>query len=178
MMSLLTAALVTATLVVPRVTSIAPTDSPQFRGVDRSGISKETGLLKSWPAGGPKLLWSAKGCGDAHATPSVVGNRVYGLGLRGDDEVIWAKDVKTGKDIWATPIAKAIKLDAAQGGYGSRSTPTIEGNRMYSIGVAGDVICQDTATGSIVWRRHLVKDFGGRVPTWGYSESKIGRAHV
>jgi len=173
MMPLISAVLVATTVAAPRFTSIAPTDSPQFRGMDRTGISKETGLLKSWPAGGPKLVWSAKGCGDAHATPSIVGNRIYGMGLRGDDEVIWAKDVKTGKDIWSTPIAKAIRLDAPQGGNGSRSTPTVEGNRMYSIGVAGDVICQDTATGAIVWRRHLVKEFGGRVPTWGYSESVL-----
>lgn len=149
------------------------TDNPQFRGLDRTGVSKETGLLKAWPSGGPKLLWSTKGCGDAHATPAVAGGKIYGLGLRGDDEVVWAKDIKTGKELWATPFAKAIQLAAQQGRNGSRSTPTVEGNRMYSIGVAGDVLCQDTANGAIIWRKSLVKDYGGRVPAWGFSESVL-----
>lgn len=148
-------------------------DSPQFRGADRTGIVRQSGLLKSWPEGGPKLLWSAKGAGEGHATPSVARGRIYGMGLRGNDEVVWALDEKTGKEIWSTKIDSGIVLEAQQGGNGPRSTPTIDGNRLYAIGVAGKLVCLNLANGKMVWKASLVDDFGGKVPTWGYSESPL-----
>src|SRR5262245_18230033 len=69
-------------------------DWPQFRGPDRTGISKETGLLKSWPDSGPKLSWKAANLGVGHSTPSIATGRVYGMGRRGDDEMVWALDEK------------------------------------------------------------------------------------
>ncbi len=148
-------------------------DWPQFRGPDRNGISKETGLLKSWPAGGPKLLWKATNLGEGHATPSVAGGRIYGMGLRGKDEVIWALDAGTGKEIWSTKVADGITLDAGQGGYGPRSTPTIDGSKLYTLGVGGVLVCANTSDGKIQWKKSLVDEFGGRIPTWGYSESPL-----
>jgi outer membrane protein assembly factor BamB len=148
-------------------------DWPQWRGPDRTGLSKETGLLKSWPASGPTLAWKATGIGEGHATPSVAGGRVYGLGLRGDDEVVWALDAKTGKETWSTKIAAGTVLEARQGGNGSRGTPTVDGDRLYVEGVSGDVVCLERATGKQAWAKNLVKDFGGRVPSWGYSESPL-----
>ena len=95
-------------------------DWPQWLGPDRTGVSKETGLLKSWPEGGPTLLWKAAGLGEAHATPSVAAGKVYGMGLRSGDEVIWCLDDKTGKELWATKIADgsrlvAVRADTAHG---------------------------------------------------------------
>src|SRR5437870_4751217 len=66
-------------------TTAMASDWPQFRGPDRTGVSKETGLLKSWPAGGPKLAWKAANLGEGHATPSIANGRVYGMGRRGND---------------------------------------------------------------------------------------------
>ena len=148
-------------------------DWPQWRGVDRTAVSKETGLLKSWPEGGPKLVWTARNLGEGHATPSVAGGRIYALGLRGDDEVAFALNEKTGSEIWATKIAGRTSLQARQGGEGPRSTPTIDGQMMYVLGVGGDLACLNTADGKIKWQKHLVNDFGGRIPTWGYSESPL-----
>ena len=148
-------------------------DYPQWRGKNRDGISNETGLLKAWPEGGPKLLWKVAGTGEGHATPSVAKGRIYGMGLRGADEVVWALDEKTGKEVWATKVAPGITLAAPQGGNGSRSTPTIDGDRLYSIGVSGDLVCLKTGNGELVWKKNLVSDFGGGVPTWGYSESPL-----
>lgn len=148
-------------------------DWPQFRGPDRTGVSKETGLLKSWPAEGPKLLWKAENLGEGHAAPSVAKGRIYGMGLRGEDEVVWALDERTGKEVWGTRIAAGTSLEGRQGGYGSRATPTIDDDRLYTIGVAGDLVCLNLADGKLVWQKNLVSDFGGRVPTWGYSESPL-----
>src|SRR5262245_12411529 len=103
-------------------------DWPQWRGPDRNGVSKETGILKSWPAEGPKLAWKATNLGEAHATPSIANGKVYGMGLRGDgaEEVVWALDAGTGKEIWATKIAPGTTLDGRQGGNGSRCTPSVD----------------------------------------------------
>jgi outer membrane protein assembly factor BamB len=148
-------------------------DWPQFRGPERNGLSKETGLLKSWPTEGPKLLWKAMGLGESHTTVSVAKGKIFGMGLVGEDEKVWALNEKTGQTLWSVKIADKIQLQARQGGYGSRATPTVEGDVLYTIGVAGDVLCMKVSDGSIVWRKHLVNDFGGQVPTWGYSESPL-----
>ena len=148
-------------------------DSPQFRGPDRSGLSREVGLKKSWPEGGPKLLWTVKNLGSGHATPSVARGKIFGMGLRGEDEVLWALDEETGKELWATKIAGQTSLNAMQGGNGSRATPTSDGRRLYAMGVGGDLVCVSIADGKILWKKSLISDFGGTVPTWGYSESPL-----
>lgn len=151
----------------------ARADSPQFRGPSRDGIAVSKSIATAWPEGGPALVWSTKGMGEGHAAPSVAKGRIYGMGLRGEDEMVWALDEKTGKQIWSTRIDGAIRLDAPQGGYGSRSTPTIDGNKLYVVGVGGLLACLETSTGRVVWQTSLVKDHGGRVPAWGYCESPL-----
>src|SRR5580698_3057889 len=91
----LSVGLVTATLLV------ASADWPQWRGPERTGISKETGLLKEWPKAGPKLIWQAKDLGGGYSTPAVVGDRIYLQSDRNGDEFALALDVKDGKEIWA-----------------------------------------------------------------------------
>src|SRR6476469_7749246 len=78
-------------------------DWPQWRGINRDGISLETGLLESWPAAGPPLVWKATGLGEGYAAFSIVGNRLYTQGQRSDQEFVVAYDVTTGKQVWLTP---------------------------------------------------------------------------
>jgi outer membrane protein assembly factor BamB len=148
-------------------------DWPQFRGENRDAVSKETGLLKEWPEGGPKLLWKTPDLGENHATPSVAKGRIYGMGLRGSDEVVWAVDATTGKETWHSRIAGSTTLQGRQGGYGPRCTPTVDGDRLYVIGVGGTIACLTAANGKVVWKKEFVGEFGGDVPTWGYSESPL-----
>jgi len=155
------------------IRSTAASDWPQFRGPDRSGVSAEKGLLKSWPPSGPRLLWKGVGLGEAHAAPSVAAGRVYGMGLRGNDEVVWALDEKSGKPVWSTRIAPLTMLGGQQGGNGPRCTPTVVGARLYAEGVGGEIVCMNTLNGRIVWHRNLAREFGGQVPQWGYSESPL-----
>ncbi len=152
---------------------LAAADWPQWRGPDRTGVSQETGLMKEWPASGPKLMWKATGLGAGHSTPSIAKGKVYGMGLRGNDEVVWALDVKTGTELWHARVAGPGELQAMQGGVGPRSTPTTDGDHAYAIGVMGDLVCVNTENGKVVWKKSLVGDFGGRVPTWGYCESPL-----
>lgn len=153
--------------------AVRAADWPQWNGLNRDKVSQETGLLKSWPQGGPKLLWKSTGRGENHATVSVAKGRVYGMGLKDGQEHIWAVDANTGKEVWATPIAKEIRLGGAQGGFGPRSTPTVDGTKLYAIGVEGTLVCANVADGKVVWKQDLVKDYGGDVPQWGYSESPL-----
>jgi outer membrane protein assembly factor BamB len=148
-------------------------DWPQWRGENRDGMAKETGLLKQWPEGGPKLLWKATNLGEGYASPSVAKGRVYGMGLRDEDEVVWALDDTNGKELWKTRIAGRITLDGGQGGYGPRGTPTVDGERIYAIGVGGKMVCLNTRDGKLIWQKDFVEDFGGSIPTWGYSESPL-----
>ena len=81
-------------------------DWPQWRGPDRSGVSStETGLLKQWPAAGPKLLWQINDIGDGYSTPAVVGTRIYLMSNRGmDNEFVQALSTVDGKVLWTTRV--------------------------------------------------------------------------
>src|SRR5438045_2256730 len=127
--------LVLAGILTLAVKQAGASDWPQFRGPNRDGVSTETGLLKSWPTGGPGLMWKCPLRGEGHAAISVAGGRVYGMGLRGEDEVVWAVDEKTGKEVWSRKIAGQTRLGGGQGGYGPRCTPTAAGDNLYVEGV-------------------------------------------
>jgi outer membrane protein assembly factor BamB len=143
---------------------------PQWRGPNRDGISKETGLLKQWPADGPALAWKAAGAGNGYSSLAVSNGRIFTMGLRGDREYIVAFDAATGKQAWATPHGKAFRNDR---GDGPRGTPTIDGNRLYALGGAGDLSAIETASGKVIWTMNVLEKFGGRNIQWGISESPL-----
>jgi len=143
----------------------APADDwPQFRGPKRDGVSTEKGLLQSWPAEGPPLAWTAKGLGGGYSTVSVAGDRVYTLGNKNKDSHLVALDKKTGDILWTSLVGPA--------GGSLGCTPTVDGDRVYALGQAGDLVCIDAA-GKQVWHRHLVTDFGGVKGGWNYCESPL-----
>ncbi len=145
-------------------------DWPQWRGPNRDGISKETGLLQQWPAGGPKQVWKARGLGEGYSSFAVVGNRLYTQGQQGGQEFVLAIDVATGKPVWKTPTSRRADNDK---GNGPRGTPTVDGNRVYAIAAEGVLVCLDTETGTRVWSADFLRDFKGRNPRWLYSESPL-----
>lgn len=165
-----------ALLAIHSNTSIAA-DWPQWRGPNRDGISKDTGLLKEWPQGGPKVLWSFDKAGAGYGCPVVVGDKLFILGSddpeKGDKEFALCLSVKDGKEIWRKP------LDTSPGGYsygwgsGPRSTPTVDGDHVYVIGAKGDLQCLKISDGSKVWGISMVKTLGGGIPGWGYAESPL-----
>lgn len=146
------------------------TNWPQWRGPNRDGVSKETGLLKQWPADGPPLAWKAAGAGRGYSSFSVANGRLFTMGLRGDREFVVAFDVATGKEAWATPHGSAFRNDR---GDGPRGTPTIDGDRVYALGGSGDLSALEARTGKIIWSKNVLKEFGGRNIRWGISESPL-----
>jgi outer membrane protein assembly factor BamB len=153
-----------------------PTDWPQWRGLDRTGISKETGLLKTWPKDGPQKVWTAKGLGGGYGSPIVVAGKVYGLGKIDGKECVWCLNEKDGSEVWSKPFASGNV-----GGYGEgpRCTPTYgsdptNGGLIYAVGVSGDLVCLKADSGSELWSKNYGKDFGGRMMSgWGFSESPL-----
>lgn len=151
----------------------AAADWPQWQGPDRNAISKETGLLKEWPKEGPATAWTVKGLGGGDGAPAVAAGTIYGMGIRGEDEVVWALSEKDGKEVWVSRLGAAVKQGPPQGKEGPACTPTVDGERLYVEGLAGDVTCLQAKDGKIVWQRSLQKDFGGRVPMWSFRESPL-----
>jgi outer membrane protein assembly factor BamB len=162
---LLAAAAATATLLVQA-------DWPQWHGPKRDNCSTETGLLKEWPAGGPPLAWTAKGLGGGYSTPALTAGRVFGLGYRGGDEVVWALDAKSGLEVWSTKTRAAYRDMGCP--EGPRCTPTVDGDRLYILGAGGNLACLETASGKLVWQVDVVRQHGGKMMSdWGYSESPL-----
>ncbi len=164
--------LLTAILLFLAPPSLHADDWPQWRGPDRTGVSKETGLLKQWPEGGPKLAWKATGLGIGYPSPAVVGGKVYILGTKGDDEYVLCLDAKSGDKVWDRKIGLVGENTGPQ--YpGPRSTPTVEKDILWALGSDGDLVCLHTGDGSEVWHKHLVKEFKGNRGTWAYCESPL-----
>ena len=145
-------------------------DWPQWRGPNRDGISKETGLLKQWPAQGPPLVWKATGAGNGYSSLAIAGGRIFTMGVRANSEYIIAFDVATGKEVWATPNGHVFRNDR---GNGPRGTPTVDGDRLYALGGSGDLSCVETKSGRVVWTMNILHKFGGQNPKWGISESPL-----
>jgi outer membrane protein assembly factor BamB len=138
---------------------------PQFRGPRRDGVSDERGLLPAWPAGGPKLLWSATGTGKGFSSPVIAGGRLFITGDFGEELRVLAFDLQ-GKLLWRATNGAAW-LNQYQG---ARSSVTFLGDRIYHENAHGRIACLDAATGKELWSVDLLARFLGDNITWGLSE--------
>jgi len=162
---------VAATVLAPAAElQVKPTDWPQFRGLNRDAIAPEKGLMQSWPESGPPKAWTVTGLGGGYSTVAVVDGVIFGTGKRGNQEYIFALNERDGSERWATPFADSRKV-----GYneGTRSTPTYANGKVYAVACDGTLACLDAATGKQLWSVNFVRDFGGTVQSWGYSESVL-----
>src|SRR5688572_5879116 len=150
--------------------SPATADWPQWRGPDRTGVSRETGLLKQWPAAGPPVVWSAASLGAGYGSVAVSGDRVYVQGMRNSRSVVSALNRADGKLVWVRELGPALNQDR---GPGPRSTPTIDGDRAYVLTENGDLACLRVQDGGVVWQKNILTTFGGRNIQWLISESPL-----
>ncbi len=147
---------------------------PQWRGPLRNGISQETGLLKQWPAEGPKLLWHSKQIGSGYSTPAVVGDNLYLLSNEGNEnEYVQSLHVSDGAQVWSTRIGNVGNPDQQPSYPAARSTPTVDGDLLFALGSDGDLACLERATGKILWQKNLRTEFSGKPGEWAYSESPL-----
>jgi outer membrane protein assembly factor BamB len=133
-------------------------------------LSRETGLARSWPPGGPPLLWKASGLGAGYSTVAVDEGRIFTLGAGRDAEYLIALDAATGRELWRTKVGARYENNR---GDGPRGAPTVDGARVYALGGNGDLVAAEAATGNVVWHVNLLEEFGaGNIP-WGISESPL-----
>ena len=144
-------------------------DWPQWRGPERNDLSKETGLLQSWPEDGPKQLWLFKEAGIGYSGFSIAKGRLYTMGARDDAERLIAIDIAQGKELWNAKVGGVL-----DNGYGDgpRGTPSVDGDCVYALSGTGDLICAAAADGKVVWQKSM-RQFGGQKPNWGYTESVL-----
>ncbi|NLH16537.1 MAG: PQQ-binding-like beta-propeller repeat protein [Phycisphaerae bacterium] len=165
-------AVLTAILMIVACSGMAA-DWPQWQGINRDAKSPDTGLLKQWPQNGPPLAWRIDKLGGGDGGPAIAGGRIYLMSNRGDQEVVIALSEKDGSEIWVSPLGPAFRQQASQGREGPSCTPTVDGDRLYVVGLAGNVACLQTSDGKIVWQKSLADDFGGRRPMWSFRESPL-----
>ena len=145
-------------------------DWPQWRGPERSGLSKESGLLRQWPAAGPPVVWSASNLGAGYGSIAVRGDRVFVQGMRNNQSVVSALNRANGTLAWVRILGPA---GSDVQGSGPRSTPTVDGDRVYALTENGDLAGLRVQDGSVIWQRNILRDFGGRNISWLISESPL-----
>lgn len=157
---------------------ILAADWPQWLGPNRDGIWNETGILDKLPKDGPKVLWK-KPIDGGYTGPAVVNGRIYVMdrakkekkdpmakGLPGTERVI-CLDLKTGNEIWKHEYDRTyMRVDRPMG---PRTTPVVDGDRVYTLGSMGDLYCLDAKTGKPVWNKYFADLYGEVKPIWGYS---------
>ena len=139
-----------------------------WREADRTGISDETGLLKSWPDGGPSLIWSNTELPKGHASVTFGNNTIYITGLEEPNDVLVALD-PSGKTKWKTPYGRFWEKSYPE----SRCTPTVDGERVYVSSGFGDIACINGISGEIIWSRKASEENGGTYGPWGIAESPM-----
>ena len=140
---------------------------PFWLGPNHDGKSVDTGLLKQWPAGGPKLLWQADGIGPGYSSVAVGADAVYVDGDAGGNFTLFAYDL-AGKSLWSSVLGKSWNGDHA----GARSSPVLDAGNVYVISGDGAILCSSAKTGEKKWS-HTMKEFGGSPGGWGYAESVL-----
>lgn len=145
-------------------------DWPQYLGPNRNATSDEKGLLRSWPARGPKVLWTFA-LGPGYGGGAISKGKVFLLDrIAGKQDVLRCIDLTNGKELWSFAYNARGRLP----NQGSRSTPAIDGNRIYTCGSFGDVYCFDGRTHKPIWEKNVWKDHGGgKVPNWGICQNPL-----
>jgi len=144
-------------------------DWAQWRGPNRDGVSSATGLLKTWPEGGPQVVWRMP-IGEGYSGLSIARGRIYTLSGEAPDEFVLCLDANDGSEIWRF---RSDTNFTESHGNGPRSTPTVEGNRVYVQSAKGKLYCLDAESGAKVWHRDLRRHFDSDIPGWGFASSPL-----
>jgi outer membrane protein assembly factor BamB len=160
----------------------AAEDWPQWLGEKRDGVWRETGLVEKFPAGGPKQVWKAE-IGIGYAGPAVAGGKVFVTdyvpggktalpdngfkkGRFAGTERVVCRNAADGKQLWRTeyPVEYTVNYPA-----GPRCTPTVDGDRVYTLGAMGDLKCLKVSDGKEVWSKNFMTDYDAGLPVWGFA---------
>jgi outer membrane protein assembly factor BamB len=147
---------------------ISDSISQDWRPENRTGVSAETGLMKSWPAAGPTLLWSNLELARGFSSPSFGASTIYITGNKGSEDILFALDMN-GKILWQTVMGRSWTGSNPE----SRATPTVEGNKVYTCSGFGDLACIDASNGKLIWSYKASELHKGTYGTWGIAEALL-----
>lgn len=151
---------------------------PCYHGTERDNLSKEKGLLRSWPEGGPELQWRATGLGLGYSSVAVTSEGIYTAGMVDGTTCVIALDLD-GKERWRRPNGRSWQASRNQtwatGYSGSRGTPTVESGTVYHLSDMGRLAAFDADDGEERWHLDLLAEFEAECPEYGYSESVLLR---
>lgn len=145
------------------------TDWPRFRGPQQNGVSVEKGLLRSWPEGGPKVVWK-KPIGSGFSSLTAVGDALYTTAVEGESEMAYRLREADGEVVWRVPLGPVFPEVF---GNGPRSTPTVEGDVVYALSATGRLHALKTKDGARLWEVDLAKALGSPTPMRGFSPSPL-----
>jgi outer membrane protein assembly factor BamB len=160
-----------AALLVPLAALAA--DWPQWNGPRRDGTSPETGLLQTWPRQGPPLAWTFADGGTGFSAPAVVGGRAYTMGTRQDVDQVIAVDDK-GKELWHADVGAVFDFKTNVWNRGPSCTPAVAGDALYAVGSQGVVVCVETGTGQVRWKKDLPRELDAQVNPVGGGPENFG----
>ena len=141
-----------------------------FRGPHRDGHYRQQDILTNWPQGGPTALWKQP-VGGGHASFAIAKGRAFTIEQRGEQEVVAAYEVRTGRELWTT--SWTATFSESQGGDGPRATPSWAGERVFALGGTGELRALDDATGRTIWRTNILRDAGAGNLQWGMAASPL-----
>lgn len=150
-------------------TTLSSQEIVQFRGVNRSGVYNETGLIKEWPEAGPELILEIGGVGKGYSQPVLAGKNIFITGIKEDTTDILSAYNLRGELIWDVPYGRSWTASYID----SRSTPTYENGKLYVCSGTGQVNCIDALTGKIIWQVDAIKKYGGEIYKHGDAEALL-----
>lgn len=183
-----TLALLTVVLFSPQTAALRADDWPQWMGPGRDNVWRETGIVERLPEGGPQVLWRAP-VANGYAGPAVAKGRVFVADFATQDDVkvpnferkaisgterVLCLEEATGKELWRyeVPVTYTISFPA-----GPRCTPTVHGDKVYTLGAEGHLCCLDAATGKEVWSKSLTEEYHTKAPIWGYASHPLAEGN-
>ena len=160
-------------IVVTALAAAVPgADCPRFRGPAGDGQFPETGLLKQWPAGGPKVAWTAKGLGQGYSSATVANGTVYVTGMDDQKQGYLFAFGLDGSPKWKTAYGPELEK-RGPAVAGTRGTPTIDGDRVFLVTGLGKLVTFDAAKGQVLKTVDLLERFGGKPAQFGFAESVL-----
>lgn len=151
-------------------TQLPAEDWPQWRGPHRNGISKETNLRIDWPTEGPPILWTTN-VGTGFSSIVVSSGRAITIGNRDNTDTVYCLDADTGEQRWQYSYEAPLNDKFFEGG--PTSTPTVDGDVVYTLSQTGNLFCFDVATGAVNWSQNIAEVASVRVPGWGFGGSPV-----
>ena len=148
--------------------AIQADDWPNWSGAYHDGISRETDFSDTWPKEGLPIEWTRE-IGTGFSSMSVAGQRLFAMGHEDGAETVWCLNCQNGEVIWTHEYPGELIPNLHEGG--PCSTPTIDGDRVYTVGKEGQLYCLNVADGKVLWEKKLQQELDVKLPEWGFSSS-------